>query len=38
MKDPEVKKAWKAYQKISKETDKALAAALEKQGIKSRFR
>ena len=38
MKDPEFNKAWKAYQKVSKETDKALADALKKQGIKSRFR
>ena len=38
MKDPEFKKAWDKYIKVSKETDKALASALEKQGIKSRFR
>ncbi len=37
MKNPEFKKIYNDYMEMSKKTDKALDAALKKQGIKSRF-
>ena len=38
LKDPEFKRAWDKYTKMSKDTEKSLQKALDKQGIKSRFK